>query len=249
LIQQVEIKCDVCTLDNALENSYEAHLLESKTLPINYNTYINQTQSISGQTDIAINVSRAISRLKSIFVNFSKKTSSDRNSATAAAAVAADANWDNGILAIFGDINKPWNGFYHPMGGQDPFGFTYNSNKELEFQVQIGSKQFPEYPIKSAAEAFAQLRKTMGILNSTAYSFDISGQQYLTLHHILAIDAEKTLQAGYTGLDMKRGQLMTIKMKSAAGGNTAAQMPDNIHIVLHSDQILDIGFTGTQVQD
>ena len=68
LIQQVEIKCDVCTLDNALENSYEAHLLESKTLPINYNTYINQTQAISGQTDVAINVSRAISRLKSLFV-------------------------------------------------------------------------------------------------------------------------------------------------------------------------------------
>ena len=97
-------------------------------MPINYNTYINQTQAITGQTDKAINVSRAISRLKSIFVNFSKKTSSDRVNATAAAAVNADANWDNGILANFGDINKPWNGFYHPMGGQDPFGFTYNSN-------------------------------------------------------------------------------------------------------------------------
>ena len=29
-IQQVEVKCDLCTLDNALENSYEAHLLEAK---------------------------------------------------------------------------------------------------------------------------------------------------------------------------------------------------------------------------
>ena len=65
-IEQVEVKCDLCTLDNALENSYEAHLLEAKTLPINYNTYISQTQNIVGQTDIAINVSRAISRLKSI---------------------------------------------------------------------------------------------------------------------------------------------------------------------------------------
>ena len=61
-ISQVEVKCDVCTLDNALENSYEAHLLDKGTLPINYNTYINQTQNITGQTDIAINVSRAISR-------------------------------------------------------------------------------------------------------------------------------------------------------------------------------------------
>ena len=63
-IQQVEVKCDVCTLDNALENSYEAHLLDKGTLPINYNTYINQSQHISGQTDIAIKVSWTTSRLE-----------------------------------------------------------------------------------------------------------------------------------------------------------------------------------------
>ena len=72
---------------------------------------------------------------------------------------------------------------------------------------------------------------------------------YAKYKHIVAIDCEKTLQAGYTGLDMKRGQLMTIKVKasdsgamnSADGGNL---MPDNMQVVLHSDQILDIGFTG-----
>jgi len=78
-------------------------------------------------------------------------------------------------------------------------------------------------------------------------------KQYVKLHHIIAIDAEKTLQAGYTGLDMKRGQLMTVKIKALnqalLGLELAKRMPDNIHIVLHSDQILDIGFTGTQVQD
>ena len=67
------------------------------------------------------------------------------------------------------------------------------------------------------------------------------------------MDTEKTLQAGYTGLDMKRGQLMTIKVKAmdqtVLGANGARRMPDNIHVVLHSDQILDIGFTGCQVQD
>ena len=58
-----------------------------------------------------------------------------------------------------------------------------------------------------------KLRKTMGILNSSMGSFDIDTFKYRKLHHIVAIDTEKTLQAGYTGLDMKRGQLMTIKVK------------------------------------
>ena len=202
---------------------------------------------INGQTDIAINVSRAISRLKSIFINFSKKSSEDRISANRA---AAGGTYDNGILASFGDINKPWNGFYHPMSGQQPASEMYNHNLELEYQVQIGSKQFPEYPIRSIAEAFTQLRKTMGILGSTVGNVDISNEKYEKLHHILALDTEKTLQAGYTGLDMKRGQLMTVKVKAQnPTALPAARMPDNIQIVLHSDQILDIGFTGTQVQD
>ena len=246
-ISQVEVKCDVCTLDNALENSYEAHLLDKGTLPINYNTYINQTQNITGQTDIAINVSRAISRLKSIFINFSKKSAQNRDDIDRGA-----PGYDNGILASFGDINKPWNGFYHPMSGQIPKQEVYNPNFELEYQVQIGSKQFPEYPIRSLAEAFCQLRKTMGILGSNVGNIDIMSQQYQKLHHIVALDTEKTLQAGYTGLDMKRGQLLTVKVKATDTSNnglSADRMPDNIHIVLHSDQIMDIGFSGVMVQD
>ena len=109
-IQQVEVKCDVCTLDNALENSYEAHLLDKGTLPINYNTYINRSQNISGQVEIAINVSRAIIRLKSIFFNLSKKSSENRIVLHRTAANAL-TNYDNGSIANLGDINKPWNGF------------------------------------------------------------------------------------------------------------------------------------------
>ena len=139
------------------------------------------------------------------------------------------------------------------MSGQIPKQEVYDPNLELEYQVQIGSKQFPEYPIRTLAETFCQLRKTMGILGSNVGNIDIMSQQYQKLHHIIALDTEKTLQAGYTGLDMKRGQLMTVKVKatntSATNGMSADRMPDNIHIVLHSDQILDIGFTGTQVQD
>ena len=90
----------------------------------------------------------------------------------------------------------------------------------------------------------------MGILGSTIGNLDISNEKYRKLHHIVALDTEKTLQAGYTGLDMKRGQLMTVKVKAQnSTALPAARMPDNIQIVLHSDQILDIGFTGTQVQD
>ena len=129
-IEQVEVKCDVCTLDNALGNSYEAHLLQSNSLPINYNTYINQQQAIAG-TDISVNVSRAISRLKSIFINFSEKSSPDVDSVTREAALAANPNYEGGLLGNFGDINKPFNGFYNPMSGQVGPDEDYDAGKEL----------------------------------------------------------------------------------------------------------------------
>ena len=40
-IQNVQAKCDICTLDNQLDNSYAEHLLSGKALPINYNTYVS----------------------------------------------------------------------------------------------------------------------------------------------------------------------------------------------------------------
>ena len=35
IIEDVQLKCDVCTLDNALDNEYAQHLLSGKSLPIN----------------------------------------------------------------------------------------------------------------------------------------------------------------------------------------------------------------------
>jgi hypothetical protein len=50
-IQNVQVKCDMCTLDNALDNSYAEHLLSGRALPINYNTYVSQMQSILSGTN------------------------------------------------------------------------------------------------------------------------------------------------------------------------------------------------------
>ena len=62
------------------------------------------------------------------------------------------------------------------MSGQQPKVETYKHDLELEYQVRIGSKQFPEYPIRSAAEEFTQLRKTMRILGSTVGNVDINNE-------------------------------------------------------------------------
>ena len=66
-LQQVQVKMDVVILDSTLDNSYAAHLLSGKALPINYSTWVSQSQMVSGQ-DLNVNVTRALTRLESVFV-------------------------------------------------------------------------------------------------------------------------------------------------------------------------------------
>ncbi len=69
LISNIQFKCDLVTLDNGLENEYAAHLLSGKSLPISYDTYITQYQTVAS-ADYAVNIARAFTRLKSVFVTF-----------------------------------------------------------------------------------------------------------------------------------------------------------------------------------
>ena len=105
-ISDVQVKCDIVTLDNTLQNNYDSHLLSGKTLPINYNTYITQSQVVSGK-DVSVNLSRAITRLKSIFVTLYR------------APLTAEAQ------------DKEWLNFYHPMSRAIPI--AYSKAHELEY--------------------------------------------------------------------------------------------------------------------
>ena len=61
-ISNPRVVCDVCALDNNLNNEYTKHLLEGKGLPITYTTYITQSQTVKGSTDISVPVIRSVSK-------------------------------------------------------------------------------------------------------------------------------------------------------------------------------------------
>ena len=226
-INNVQVKVDMCTLDNALDNSYALHLLSGKSLPISYNTFVSQMQTIAGQDKPLINVSRALTRLKGVFVTLLKDFTGTRATLT---------------------HRKPWNDFFSPMHVDNKGGvYTHNSDGEFEFQLQIGSKLFPEYPIRSHNEAYYQLKKCLGVQASSVHNFDITGTQYRDNKFVLGTDCEKVLDAGFTGLNTRAGDLMSVSLKY--NNNTATRLADRIHIVLHSDQILEIRDSGCQVFD
>ena len=109
-IQDIRVVCDLVTLDSALQNSYAEHVLSGKPLPINYGSYITQFQSLTSG-DFAVSVTRAVSRLKSVFINFDDQ----RNDASNA-----------------GLFHRDFNTFMGTMPHGDYVGGAYDYDKELQ---------------------------------------------------------------------------------------------------------------------
>ena len=167
-ISNVQLKADICTLDNAFQNDYDAHLLGGKSLPVNFNSYITQSQAVSSQ-DVAVNLSRAVTRLKSFFITLANSTPTEPIA------------------------HKSFNDFFHPLATLSAVGgkHLYDKDYEMEYQIQIGSKLFPEYPVRSLSESFAQLKKTLGILGSNFHSVSINAEQYRTDKFIMELTPKR----------------------------------------------------------
>jgi len=154
---------------------------------------------------------------------------------------------------------QQWNDLFSPsaydtegaVNGVGEMVNVYTPDGEFEYHMQIGSKLYPEYPIRSHAEAYYQLRKTLGHQSSTIHNFAITAGKYKSTKFVLGIDTEKVLEAGFTGLNTRAGDLLTVKFKyakpSAGGAVNLVRVADLMHIVFHSDHMLEIHDTGVRV--
>ena len=216
-ITEPQLKCDIVELDSELQNSYAAHLLSGKSLPIHFSSYATNVQTATGK-DNSLHIARAFTRLKSVFVSM--------------------------FRPVTATTDKVATYFYHPMQG------TYNKNAELEFQLQIGSKLFPEYPMMSLAEEFYSLKKTLSIHG--AYATDVvslNKASYMENSFIIGVDCEKLLGASFTGYNTMSGSLLTLRLRNAWDGAQVATAPEQVHTVLHYDAVLNILDTGSQVME
>ena len=197
LISEAQVKCDVISLDNTLDNEYAKHLLSGKSLPINFSSFVHQVQAVGGTDRPSISMSRAFTRLKSVFVTFYKRPTMYLT-ATGVATLGESCG-DATHLPL-----KECNFFYHPQYLYPGANVFLNSGSielrakgywcfmekcEMEAQLQIGSKLFPEMPIRTGAEAFYHLRKTLGSHrpNST-YAVNIPGHSFRSTKFVLAFD-------------------------------------------------------------
>lgn len=235
-IEDCQVKADVVFLHNDVSNAYSQHLENSGILPIKYKTFYTISQSIVGSgNNVSVNVARSATRLVKLFASFYNNTS-----------------------PLF--FLKQFNSFLHPMINNtqnDGSGYSpaYDSDYELEWQIQIGGKFFPSYPVRSLAEAFSQYLKALNYPDKYQHSTVMDPISWRSTKFFITYDFEKLRDASFTGIDTSSGDLMIIRVRAAPGVSTTSPLitgtspfGDNMFIVLEADNILNISQTGTSIE-
>jgi hypothetical protein len=199
-------------LDNHLNNEYTTHLLAGKALPIKYSTLISQQSTIS-KNNVAVQVSRAVSRLQKAYITLYNPHPTE------------EIAWDKQSIK-----------FYHPM----ELDGVYNGDKELEFQIQLVGKLYPEYPCRSISEAFSILKQTMNLPDWGLHSVGIDFRQFTSNKFIFAMSFEKMPQASWSGTNTMSGQILLIKLNAVNTGTISGDIAQTMFITLQSENILEI---------
>ena len=217
------------TLGGHLNNEYVKHRLEGKGLPIAYTTYITQSQTVKGSTDFSVPVIRSVSKLVASFVTFYK---------------AGDPSTG------YEYADKEFCRFYHPHQNHESLDAgIYDKDKDLEFQIQLGSKLYPEYPCNSITQCFYHLRKALNLPMFHQHSMNINFKQYRGRQLIFAFSFEKVPDSLYSGINTRAGQQLLLRVKPAGATIPANEMPDTLYITMLSEQILEIKDLGLKAVD
>jgi hypothetical protein len=142
-------------------------------------------------------------------------------------------------------LDKPAIKFYHPMD----LGNTYRSHLELEFQIQLGSKLYPEYPVRSVSECFSILKQTLNLPDWGLHSVGIDFKQYIDDKFIFAMSFEKVPESSWTGVNSKAGQVLIVKMNAVNQNSMHPDIADLMYITLVSEGIVEIRDVGVNVFD
>ena len=105
----------------------------------------------------------------------------------------------------------------------NPFNGVYNTDVDrFTWQLQIGSRKWPERPCKGIAESFMRLRQAAvsfyGSSDHSILASDYAGQTYILGNNLEKVDSYATSHSGYSTKDSSIVQL-TIENSGLSAGD------------------------------
>ena len=194
-LENCYVLCDLLTLDSSIQNSYMKSLLGGNALSLIIPSYITIKYPITNAETLAIVVQRAMTRNVAVFVNFNQETDIATNF------VYPDRD-DN-------DTEKMWQGagpYFMPISPAEPI----LSDNPFSFQLQLGSKLWPEQPMNSMAEMYETLRKAVGTHNQDIKNISLDRSAYNGDKFIIGVDLEKNLGDPFSAENTRAGDVLRL---------------------------------------
>ena len=238
-MQNVRILCDVVSVDNAVNEELSRVLLAGGALPMHLSSYSSTMHNLlltenSGQS-WAVTLSRAFSRIKSIFVTFDSDASR-----------GSSGTESSKFLCWHGKPN------YNTYGEYNPYNPTYG--EKWRFQLQAGALLFPDLPMSSVREAWYQLSKLLG-MHSSLDGVSIPPGEWQGSNFIIGLDLEKAStapgsgNAALTGMSTRNaGDTLRFAFENVDPRDAAAT-PQRMYITLHMDLVVELRAEGVVLLD
>lgn len=182
-LQNVRMLCDTVQLDNELDNQFAQHLLSGKTMPIQFTSYTTQKQSITNSQP-SLNISRALTRLKDVFLTFDNEAADRLN-------------------------YKSANSFKHPDGNKNSvqFHMTIGSQVYPDFPAKSSAELF--YMLKKALGVQDSSFYDIDVDIESYHGNGADEKRRFIIGHNL----EKVINSNFTGISTKAGDLITINLQ------------------------------------
>ena len=217
-ISDCRILVDVLMLDGAPENKLSEHLLQGRSLPISFVSWTNIMNNISPAGQNGT-FSVQVGRAYSRIKTILGNMSLDAGDGT--------------------DVQI----FMHPMGD------AWDAAKDtLEWHYIVGAHRYPQYDVKSLAEAAYHLRKTLNQeMADESWSFPPAA--FHSDRFVMAYDAEKAAigpggGAEFSGLSTRGGELIRAEVKGINGNQ-----PVKFYMFLQLSLIANVGLAGVELYE
>ena len=215
---------DLVTLDSSVQNSYMKSLLGGAALACTIPQYITINYPINNAASLALVVQRALTRNVAVFVSFQARGGNVTQFAY------PDSQLPASMFRIF------WNSAQALTSPQRPV----LADSNFSFQLQLGSKLWPEQPMSSQAEMYETLRKAVGTHNQDIKNISVDRYDYMTDSFILGIDLEKNLGDPFSSQNTRAGDVLRLVFN---GIDPAANL-SSCYVTLIGSSVAEIRETG-----
>lgn len=158
-LEDIRCEVDLISIDSELMERYSRNLQEGGSLMLHTKLWnVTQVFVAGNSGDFEVTLSKALSRLATMFVNFSQELTEGEQQT--------------------GEMYS------------NTFKCYPQAYEILESFATIGSKRYPEFPVKGITSHFFKLTQALGIAKSIAHSVNTDVDSYADDSFVLGIDFE-----------------------------------------------------------